>query len=100
VDVVRSIGADRVIDYTQEDFTQGSQRYDFILDIVASHSLSDTRRALTSKGTLVPNSGTKGMGYVVKANLLSLLSRAPRSLVRRKTRTFVSSPKHEDLCRS
>jgi NADPH:quinone reductase-like Zn-dependent oxidoreductase len=97
VDMVRSIGADRVIDYTQEDFTQSGQRYDFILDIVASHSLSDTRRALTPKGTLVPNSGTKGMGYVVKANLLSLLSRAPRSLVRQKTRTFVSSPKHEDL---
>ena len=96
-DVVRSIGADHVIDYAQEDFTQSGQRYDFILDIVANHSLSGTRRALTPKGTLVPNSGTKGMGYMVKANLSSLLSGALRSLVRQKTRTFVSSPKHEDL---
>lgn len=57
---------------------------------MANHSLSDTRRVLTPKGTLVPNSGTKGMGYILKANLLSLM-------VRQKTRTFVSSPKHEDL---
>ena len=47
VDMVRSIGADHVIDYTQEDFTQGAQRYDFILDNVGNHSLPDTRRALT-----------------------------------------------------
>ena len=43
VDMVRSIGADHVIDYTQEDFTQGGQRYDFILDNVGNHSLSETR---------------------------------------------------------
>jgi NADPH:quinone reductase-like Zn-dependent oxidoreductase len=97
VDVVRSIGADHVIDYTQEDFTQAGQRYDFILDIVASHSLSDTSRALTPNGTLLPNNGTKSMAYMVKANLLSVLSRALPSLVRQKTRTFVSLPKHEDL---
>jgi NADPH:quinone reductase-like Zn-dependent oxidoreductase len=97
VDLVRSIGADHVIDYTQEDFTQNGQRYDFVLDMVASHSLSDTKRVLTPRGTFVPNNGTKSMGYMVKANLLSLLSRAPRSSMRQKTRTFVSSPKHEDL---
>lgn len=90
VDMVRSIGADHVIDYTQEDFVRSRQRYDFILDIVGNHSLADTRRALTAEGTLVPNSGTKGMGYIIKANLMSLV-------VRQKTRTFVSSPKHEDL---
>jgi len=90
VDMVRSIGADHVIDYTQEDFTQSGQRYDFILDIVANHSLSDTRRALTPKGTLIPNSGTKGMGYIVRANVLSLF-------VPQKTRTFVSLPKNDDL---
>ncbi|MBZ4217759.1 zinc-binding dehydrogenase, partial [Klebsiella aerogenes] len=49
-DMVRSIGADHVIDYTREDFTQGAQRYDFILDNVGNHSLSDTRRALTPEG--------------------------------------------------
>ena len=57
VDLVRSIGADHVIDYTQQDFTQGGQRYDFILDNVANHSLSDLRGALTPTGTLVPNGG-------------------------------------------
>jgi NADPH:quinone reductase-like Zn-dependent oxidoreductase len=97
VDLVRSIGADHVIDYTQEDFTQNGQRYDFVLDMVANHSLSDTRRALTPRGTFVPNNGTKSMGCMVKANLQSLLSRAPRSSMRQKTRTFVSSPKHDDL---
>ncbi len=49
-DMVRSIGADQVIDYTQEDFTKGGQRYDLILDI-ADRSLTDLRRALTARGT-------------------------------------------------
>ena len=53
VDMVRSIGADQVIDYTQEDFTKSGQRYDLILDMIGNHSLSDRRRALTTKGTLV-----------------------------------------------
>jgi NADPH:quinone reductase-like Zn-dependent oxidoreductase len=57
VDLVRSIGADHVIDYTREDFTQNGQQYDFILDNVSNHSLSDLRRALTPTGMLVPNGG-------------------------------------------
>ena len=75
VDLVRSIGADHVIDYTQQDFTQSGQRYDLILDQVANHSLSDCRRALTPQGTHIPNSGLSGMGYVVKAFVLSLFVR-------------------------
>jgi NADPH:quinone reductase-like Zn-dependent oxidoreductase len=51
--MVRSLGADRVIDYTQEDFTKGSQRYDLIIDTVGTHSLSDYRRALNPHGSLV-----------------------------------------------
>ncbi len=51
VDMVRSIGADHVIDYTLEDFTQGEQRYDFIFDTVGNHSMSECRRVLTPKGT-------------------------------------------------
>jgi len=50
LDMVRSIGADHVIDYSQEDFTQSGQRYDLILDIVANRSVSDYARALTPKG--------------------------------------------------
>jgi NADPH:quinone reductase-like Zn-dependent oxidoreductase len=53
VDMVRSLGADHVIDYTQEDFTQSGQRYDLIVDIPGNHSFSDCRRALTPKGTYV-----------------------------------------------
>jgi NADPH:quinone reductase-like Zn-dependent oxidoreductase len=57
VELVRSLGADHVIDYTKEDFTQTGQQYDFILDNVSNHSLSDLRRALTPTGMLVPNGG-------------------------------------------
>jgi NADPH:quinone reductase-like Zn-dependent oxidoreductase len=53
VDMVRSIGADRVIDYGQEDFTKGEQQYDIVFDCVGNHSLSECRRALTPKGSLV-----------------------------------------------
>jgi NADPH:quinone reductase-like Zn-dependent oxidoreductase len=52
VDLVRSLGADRVVDYTLEDFASGGRRYDLILDMVGNRSLSDCRRALTRKGTL------------------------------------------------
>ena len=57
VELVRSIGADRVIDYTKEDFTKSGQQYDFILDNVSNHSLSELRRAITPTGMLVPNGG-------------------------------------------
>ncbi len=61
LDLIRSIGAHHVIDYTQEDFIRSGQRYDLIFDTVGNHSLSDCRRALTAKGTLVlvggPNKG-------------------------------------------
>jgi len=60
VDLVRSIGADHVIDYTHEDFTRQGERYDFILDNAASAPLSGLRRALTPAGMLVPNGGGFG----------------------------------------
>jgi NADPH:quinone reductase-like Zn-dependent oxidoreductase len=71
VEMVRSIGADHVFDYTKEDFTQSGQRYDLILDNVANHSFSDLRRVLSHQGVIIPNSGHGGMGYVFKAFLLS-----------------------------
>ena len=61
IDMVRSIGADEVIDYTKEDFTQTGQRYDVMLDLVGTRSLSDCRRALTPRGTYVLV-GVKDMG--------------------------------------
>jgi len=90
VDMVRSIGADHVVDYTQEDFTQSGQRYDLILDNVGNHSFSDYRRALTPQGTFQPNSGHAGLGYVIKALVLSLF-------MRRQGRPFVANPSNEDL---
>ena len=53
LDMVRSIGADHVVDYTQEDFTQKEQRYDLIIDIVANRSTSDYMRALGPEGRYV-----------------------------------------------
>jgi NADPH:quinone reductase-like Zn-dependent oxidoreductase len=75
VDMVRSIGADHVIDYTENDFTRDGKSYDLILDNVASRKFSDLRRALTPRGRIIPNSGHGGMGYVFKAFLLSIFMR-------------------------
>ncbi|MBN2003672.1 MAG: NAD(P)-dependent alcohol dehydrogenase, partial [Anaerolineae bacterium] len=90
VDMVRSLGADHVIDYTREDFTQGDRRYDLILDNVASRSFSDLRRALTAQGKIIPNSGHGGMSYVFKAYLLSLFMRQHGSM-------YLASPSSKDL---
>lgn len=57
VEMVRSIGADHVIDYTKEDLTRGEQRYDLIFDLVGNHSLSAFRRAMSAKGTCVMAGG-------------------------------------------
>jgi NADPH:quinone reductase-like Zn-dependent oxidoreductase len=78
VDMVRSIGADHVIDYTKEDFTEGGPRYDFILDNVGNHSLSQTRRALTPNGRLLPNGGGHSggaIGNLIKAHLSAFFLR-------------------------
>jgi NADPH:quinone reductase-like Zn-dependent oxidoreductase len=80
LEMVRSIGADRVIDYTQENFTEGEQRYDLILDLVANHSLSAYGRILHPNGTYIRAGavGRKGMmgflSFPIKALVLSLLT--------------------------
>ena len=56
LELVRSLGADHVIDYTEEDFTRGEQRYNVIFDNVINHPPSATARVLTSTGMLIPNS--------------------------------------------
>ena len=58
LDMMRSIGADHVIDYTQEDFTKNGQRYDLILDVAAYHSIFDYKRALSPKGIYVMVGGS------------------------------------------
>jgi NADPH:quinone reductase-like Zn-dependent oxidoreductase len=76
-DLVRSFGADHVIDYTREDFADGTRRYDLILDIAGNPSLARLRRALTPRGTVVILGGeqgggiTGGFGRTLRAPLLS-----------------------------
>jgi len=90
VDLVRSIGADHVVDYTQDDFARGERKYDVILDNVGNRSFSDCRRALTPRGVLIPNTGNAGMGYVLAAYARSVF-------VHQQARPVVSTPKLEDL---
>jgi len=76
VEMVRSIGADHVIDYTKDDYTQSGEHYDLILDMVGNHPLSVNKRALTPDGTFVIVGGGKGnwlgpMMSPIKALLLS-----------------------------
>ena len=52
MEMVRSIGSDHVIDYTQEDFTKSGEQYDLILDLAAHHSMNDFKRALSPQGNL------------------------------------------------
>jgi NADPH:quinone reductase-like Zn-dependent oxidoreductase len=96
VDMVRSLGADHVIDYTREDFAEGEQRYDVILDIGGNASLSRLRRALTPKGTLVIAGGETGgrwLGGTDRQLRALLLSR----FIDQKLTTFVSRGNREDL---
>jgi NADPH:quinone reductase-like Zn-dependent oxidoreductase len=96
VDMVRSIGADHVIDYTREDFAEGKERYHVILDIGGNSSLSRLRRALTPKGRLVISGGEAdgrwlgGTDRQLRALLLS-------PFVGHKLGTFVSRENHEDM---
>jgi NADPH:quinone reductase-like Zn-dependent oxidoreductase len=95
VDMVRSLGADHVVDYTREDFTRAGQRYDFILDNVGNHSLSATRRSLKPTGTLLANGApvsgfVGGLSHFAKAAVVSLV-------VRKQGRPFLSLPNKEDL---
>jgi NADPH:quinone reductase-like Zn-dependent oxidoreductase len=96
VDMVRSIGADHVIDHTRDDFAEGGQRYDMILDVGGNSSLSRLRRALTPKGTLVIAGGETdgrwlgGSDRQIRALLLS-------RFVGQKLGTFISRENHEDM---
>ena len=89
VDMVRSIGADRVIDYTQEDFAKSGQRYDLFFDCVGNHSLLTCRRVLNPKGIYIVVGGPDGrwlgplarmlktlvLSWFVSQNLVMLLAR-------------------------
>jgi NADPH:quinone reductase-like Zn-dependent oxidoreductase len=95
-DLVRAIGADRVVDYQQEDFADGRHRYDVILDIGGNRRLSHLRRALTPRGRLVIVGGEAGGRWLggsdrqLRASLLS-------PFVKQKLGTFIASENAADL---
>jgi NADPH:quinone reductase-like Zn-dependent oxidoreductase len=96
LELVRTIGADHVIDYNSQDFADGERRYDVIIDVGGNSRLSRLRRALTPKGTLVIAGGETdgrwlgGADRQVRAKVLSLF-------VSHKLGTFVSKETAEDL---
>jgi len=98
VELVQSLGADHVIDYTKEDFTKGDQKYDVILDNVANHSLSECRRVLTPNGiyVLIGGGGVNEQGFVGalgKALNAAVYSR----FVKQKMGMMMADPSTKDL---
>ena len=75
IDIVKSLGADFILDYKKEDFIKSNKRYDCILDNIASRKFSELKQILTPEGKIQPNSGHSGMGYVFKAYFLGMFSR-------------------------
>ncbi len=96
LDLVQSIGAHHVIDYTQENFTKSEQRYDLILDTVGNHALADCRRVLTAAGALVlvggPNEG-RWLGPLADLLKVVVLAR----FVRQKLRPLLARLGRDDL---
>jgi NADPH:quinone reductase-like Zn-dependent oxidoreductase len=95
VDLVRSIGADAVIDYTREDIVNGTRRYDLIFDTAGNREASYLRQTMTPSGTLVLAGGEGagrwlGMGRVVRAKAMSLF-------VGQKMTNFLARPKAANL---
>jgi NADPH:quinone reductase-like Zn-dependent oxidoreductase len=96
LDMVRSIGADRAIDYTQEDFAKSGQRYDIFFDCFANHSLSACRRVLSPKGIYIAVGGPSGpwmFGLLGRAVIEPVLS----GLTSQKFITFMAKSNQEDL---
>jgi NADPH:quinone reductase-like Zn-dependent oxidoreductase len=96
VEMVRSIGADHVIDYTQEDFADGERRYDLILDIGGNSTLSRLRRALAPQGTLVI-AGGEGGGRWLGGTDRQLRAMMLSPFVGQRLGTFINKENHEDM---
>lgn len=100
IELVRSLGANQVIDYTREDFTKGSQHYDLIVDLVGNHSLGDERRVLNPNGIYVDigGGGVDDGGFLgPMVGVLELMAVAP--FVSQKLEFFVADLNKDDLAR-
>jgi len=95
LDLVRSLGANHVIDYTKEDFTTATGRYDLVLDNVCNRKLSDILRILKPGGMLVPNGGGSPQKNISMGGLLRML--ASRPFISQKIKLFVTKPNRADL---
>jgi NADPH:quinone reductase-like Zn-dependent oxidoreductase len=96
LDLVRSLGADDVIDYTKEDFTEAGRGYDLVFQLAGTHSPWACRRALTPKGTLVLSSGdSPGRWIGPVTRIVKAIALSP--FVGQKLTTFLATPKAEDL---
>jgi NADPH:quinone reductase-like Zn-dependent oxidoreductase len=96
VDLVRSIGADHVVDYTREDFTDGMQRYDLILDTAGRRSLAQLRRALATRGRLIIVGG-EGGGRWLGGFDRGFRGLALSPFIRQQVRPMSSTQRQEDL---
>lgn len=92
VDLVRSLGADHVVDYTRDDFADSDRRYDLILDIGGSASLARLRRVLTKRGTLVIAGGEGGGRLLGIGRQLRAVALLP--FVRQRLTMFVAKDHH------
>jgi NADPH:quinone reductase-like Zn-dependent oxidoreductase len=97
VDLVRSLGADRVLDYTREDFADGSERYDLILDTGGNTALKRIRKALTPRGTLVIVGQEAGGRVLGIGRQLRAVAWSP--FLRQRLAMFTSKEHHRDLDR-
>ena len=95
-DMVRSLGADSVIDYTKTDFTDGSRRYDVILQAAGTHAATACRRALTTRGTLVQISGTSDNRWIGPLDRI-ITGRLLSPFVSQTITTFTVRPNRQDL---
>jgi NADPH:quinone reductase-like Zn-dependent oxidoreductase len=96
VELVRSLGAARVIDYTKEDFVESAERYDLIFELGGTRSPGDIRRALTPRGTLVQSSGDSS-GRWIGPMWRILAAVALNPFVRQRLGSFLAKSSAEDL---
>jgi NADPH:quinone reductase-like Zn-dependent oxidoreductase len=95
VDLVSSLGADHVIDYTQDSIASDGRRYDVIIDLAGNRSLAELRRVLTGTGTLVIVGGSGGRWFMGFGRTIGAMVRSP--FTRQELKAFFSKRKTEDL---